>query len=88
MLAEYFYKEVETAELEWDKRAVDTVQGFLKIAEQWVSAHLHNPQAAAEVKEWVSLKIPEKIDFWHLVETAHPKEAFPDLAMGPEEKHR
>ncbi len=75
-------------ELQSHKRALDTVQGFLKIAEQWVSAHLHNPQVAVEVKDWVSFKLPEKIDFGHLVETAHPKEALPDLAVGPEERRR
>ena len=64
------------------------MQGFLKVAEQWVSVHLHNPQAAVEVKDWVSLKLPEKIDFLRLVETGHPKETLPELAVGPEERRR
>ena len=49
-------------------RAYDISQDLLNIAKEWVSVHLHNPQVAADVKEWVSLKLPDKIDFEHLVE--------------------
>lgn len=76
------------AQLEQNEIASDTVRGFLKIVEQWLYVHLNNPKAAKEVENWVSLKLPKKIDFSHLVETARPKETVSELVVGPEEKHR
>jgi NADPH-dependent glutamate synthase beta subunit-like oxidoreductase/NAD(P)H-flavin reductase len=76
------------AELGQYESARDTAQNFLKIAEQWVYAHLRNPQDSPKIKDWVSLKIPEKIDFLHLVDTVHPKETLSEIAVGPEEKRR
>ncbi len=74
-------------ELEQYERVANTAQDFLKIAEKWISAHFHNPHAT-DVKEWVSFKIPEKIDFLHLVKINHPKETISDLVIGPEERRR
>jgi NADPH-dependent glutamate synthase beta subunit-like oxidoreductase/NAD(P)H-flavin reductase len=76
------------ADLERYEMARDTVQGLLKIAQQWVYVHIHNPQMSIEVKDWVSFKIPDKINFMHLVETVHPKESVPDLVVGPDERRR
>lgn len=76
------------SDFELPEKGRDTVQGFLKIAEQWISAHLHNSQTGAEVEDWVSLRLPERIDHWHLVKIDRPKETIPELAVGPAERHR
>jgi len=76
------------SDFELPEKARDTTRNFLKIAEQWVSVHLHNSEAGAEVKDWVSFRLPEKIDYWRLVKTDHPKKTIPELAVGPEETRR
>ena len=68
------------------ERAYDISQDLLNIAKEWVSAHLHNPQVSADVKEWVSLKLPDKIDFEHLVEVR--KGFRTGCFEGPEEGRR
>jgi NADPH-dependent glutamate synthase beta subunit-like oxidoreductase/NAD(P)H-flavin reductase len=68
------------------KIAFDISQVLLNIAKEWLSAHLHNPKVAAEVKDWVSLKLPEKIDFEHLVDVR--KSLGMGRLDGPEEGRR
>jgi NADPH-dependent glutamate synthase beta subunit-like oxidoreductase/NAD(P)H-flavin reductase len=82
------FDSVVTSDFELPEKALETTKGFLKIAEQWVYVHLHNSRAGAEVKDWVSFKLPEKIDYLRLVKTDHPRETIPELAVGPEEGHR
>ncbi|MFQ5750421.1 MAG: FAD-dependent oxidoreductase [bacterium] len=74
------------AELEQYQRAFDISQDLLNIAKEWVLAHLHNPQTVAEVKDWVSLKLPEKINFEHLVEVRKGLQT--SRLEGPKERRR
>ncbi len=74
------------AELERYERALDISHDLLNTAKEWISVHLHNPQVATVVKEWVSLKLPEKIDFEHLVEV---RKGFQTNSLeGPKEGRR
>jgi NADPH-dependent glutamate synthase beta subunit-like oxidoreductase/NAD(P)H-flavin reductase len=75
-------------ELEDYPKAQETVQKLIKIPEQWVYAHRHGSEAHAQVKSWLSFKFPEKVDFFNLVKTVHPKEDQPELMVGPEETQR
>ncbi|WDT80933.1 MAG: hypothetical protein MPW14_03905 [Candidatus Manganitrophus sp.] len=67
--------------------AAETATRLLQIPEQWVALHAHRADAKGRVKEWVSFRFPEKIDFMHLVETRPIKEDLPEAVQGPE-KHR
>lgn len=74
--------------LESDEIAYETTQRFLKIAQKWFLTHFHNHNASDETRDWVSFKLPEKIDFLQLVKKTHPKHNVPELAVGPEESRR
>ncbi|HLB95104.1 MAG TPA: FAD-dependent oxidoreductase, partial [Nitrospiria bacterium] len=77
-----------SSELEDYPKAQETVQKLLKIAEQWVYAHEHKPEAHKEVKDWASFKFPEKVDFFNRVKTVRLKADLPELFVGPEETRR
>jgi len=61
---------------------------LLHIPEQWVALHAHRSDAKPHVKEWVSFRFPEKIDFMHLVEIHPSKPDLPEAIQGPEERRR
>ncbi len=68
--------------------AAQAATRLLQIPERWVAAHAHRPDARHHVKEWVSFRFPEKIDFLHLVETNPVRAELPESAQGPEEHRR
>ncbi|MDC4224205.1 MAG: hypothetical protein MPW15_08245 [Candidatus Manganitrophus sp.] len=68
--------------------AAEAATRLLDIAEQWVALHAYRADAKPRVKEWVTFRFPEKIDFMHLVETHPTREDLPESIRGPEERRR
>ena len=68
--------------------AAEAATRLLQIPEQWVALHAHRADAKQRVKEWVSFRFPEKIDFLNLVETDSTREDLPEAIQGPEERRR
>ncbi len=68
--------------------AAEAATRLLQIPEQWVALHAHRADAKPRVKEWVTFRFPEKIDFMHLVETHPTREDLAESIQGPEEHRR
>ncbi len=77
-----------SSELEDYPKAQDTAQKLLTVPEKWVYAHEHKPEVHKEVKDWVSFKFPEKVDFFNRVKTVHLREDLSEWLVGPEETRR
>ena len=66
--------------------------GFLeKLLERyavWCHARLKVPALRAGIHGWVSFKLPETLDYQHLVRTERPNPALPEERVGPPEHRR
>ena len=71
-----------------DEAGSEVVRSLLRIAEQWVCAHFHQPEGRRAVSEWASFKLPEKLDFLRLVETVRTPDERGEFIQGPEETRR
>jgi len=70
-------------------------EGLLKLLESlleryalWCRVRRAVPALAAGIREWPSFKLPETLDYQHLVETERPRPDLPEERVGPEWRHR
>ncbi|HTR03857.1 MAG TPA: FAD-dependent oxidoreductase [Thermoanaerobaculia bacterium] len=70
----------------------DALLGFLeKLLERyavWCHARLKVPALRAGIHGWVSFKLPETLDYRHLVRTERPNPDLPEERVGPPEHRR
>jgi len=70
-------------------------EGLLKLLESlleryalWCKVRRHVPELAAGIRDWPSFRLPETLDYQHLVETERPRPELPEERIGPEWRHR
>ena len=70
-------------------------EGLLKVLETlleryaaWCRLRLAVPELSASIREWASFRLPETLDYQHLVETERPRPELPEERIGPEWRHR
>jgi NADPH-dependent glutamate synthase beta subunit-like oxidoreductase/NAD(P)H-flavin reductase len=49
----------------------------------WCHLRREHPALRAAIRDWVSFKLPETLDYQHLVETERPNPALPEERVGP-----
>ena len=54
----------------------------------WCHLRREHPALKAEVAHWVSFKLPETLDYQHLVETERPNPDLPEERVGPLDRRR
>jgi len=55
------------------------IRGLLRLVEEWCGIRLHDPSRRDDVASWTSFRLPQSLDYEHLVHTSHP-------AQHPEEQ--
>lgn len=60
--------------------------GILELFEQWTAAHYYRKTAA--MKDWVCFRVPQPLDYNHLVELDTTNSPVPDTNLGPQEQYR
>ncbi|MBL8151558.1 MAG: FAD-dependent oxidoreductase, partial [Blastocatellia bacterium] len=75
----------EEERLENDYEFIKRVLGLL---EAWVYVRYHSTESHDEVKDWVSYKQPEHLDYTHLVHINRPKQDMKELIVGFEDRLR
>ena len=70
-------------------------EGLLKVLEAlleryaaWCRLRLAVPELSARIREWASFRLPETLDYQHLVETERPRPELPEERVGPGWRHR
>ena len=48
------------------------IRGLLRIVEEWCGIRLHDSSRRADVASWISFRLPQGLDYEHLVHTSHP----------------
>ncbi len=71
-----------------DEAALEFLETLLSRYAAWCKARLHDPNLRAEVSGWVSFRLPEPVDFHHLVETERPEPGLPETRVGPAHRRR
>ena len=73
----------------------DDDEGLLKLLESlleryavWSRVRREVPERAAAIRDWPSFRLPETLDYQHLVETGRPRPDLPEERVGPEWRHR
>jgi NADPH-dependent glutamate synthase beta subunit-like oxidoreductase/NAD(P)H-flavin reductase len=70
----------------------DSILAFLeKVLEQyafWCHVRREHPALRGEVAHWVSFKLPETLDYQHLVDTDRPNPDLPEERVGPADRRR
>ena len=54
----------------------------------WCHLRREHPALRAGVRDWVSFRLPENLDYQHLVETERPNPALPEERVGPSDRRR
>ncbi len=66
--------------------------GFLeKTLEQyafWCHLRREHPRLEPEIRAWISFRLPETLDYQHLVQTQRPNAALPEERIGPPSRRR
>ena len=71
-----------------DEAALEFLEALLSRYAAWCKARLHDPTLRAEIAGWVSFRLPEPVDFHHLVATDRPDSALPEARVGPVGRRR
>jgi len=85
LLSDFLVGDPDQISIEQEARFI---QGLVGLLEDWTAAVAHDERGRGKIKDWVSFKQPENLDYQHLVRTIHPKSEMPELSAGPEEKLR
>jgi len=64
-----------------EKQAIAVEMDAVK---RWCAAHVHHPR----YRDWVVFRFPETLDAMHLVHVVRPKDALPELMIGPDDELR
>ena len=64
------------------------VEQILTALEDWSAARRSDPAGRAEIRSWVSYRLPENLDYQHLVEVERPDPALPEEMLGPAGRRR
>ncbi len=75
-----------SALLSEEKEKKETAAPTIALLEQWCVARYY--QRFDEVKDWVSYKFPETMEYEHLVKFEQPEPALPEKMIGPGERYR
>ncbi len=69
-----------------DREKADTgaVAGEIEALKRWCASRLHHPS----YRDWVIFRLPEKVDYWHLVEVQRPDVRRPESMFGPDRRLR
>jgi NADPH-dependent glutamate synthase beta subunit-like oxidoreductase/NAD(P)H-flavin reductase len=54
----------------------------------WCRLRREHPGLSAEVRDWVSFRLPETLDYQHLVRTERPDPQLPEARVGPADHRR
>jgi NADPH-dependent glutamate synthase beta subunit-like oxidoreductase/NAD(P)H-flavin reductase len=70
----------------------DELLGFLeRLLERyafWCQLRRQHPTLRKEIRGWISFRLPETLDYHHLVKTERPNPSLPEERIGPAERHR
>lgn len=64
------------------------VHGLVGLIEDWSAAVAYDAQGKIKIRDWVSFRRPENLDYQHLVRVAQPQSEMAELFTGPEENLR
>src|SRR5262245_239388 len=48
------------------------IRGLLRLVEEWCGMRLHDSSRRSDVAGWISFRLPQSLDYEHLVHTSHP----------------
>ncbi|MCI0410763.1 MAG: hypothetical protein L0191_19750, partial [Acidobacteria bacterium] len=48
------------------------IRGLLRLVEEWCGIRLHDSSRRGDVASWISFRLPQSLDYEHLVHTSHP----------------
>ena len=68
--------------------ALALVAGIMRDVESALKLRMTDPVWRRSISGWSSFRLPEKLAFDALVETARPDPSLPERRVGPEERHR
>jgi NADPH-dependent glutamate synthase beta subunit-like oxidoreductase/NAD(P)H-flavin reductase len=71
-----------------DDGLLELLESLLERYALWCRVRREVPALAAEVRQWPSFRLPETLDYQHLVETERPRADLPEERIGPEWRHR
>ncbi len=54
----------------------------------WCRLRREHPGLSREVRDWVSFRLPEALDYQHLVATERPDPSLPEARVGPHDRRR
>jgi NADPH-dependent glutamate synthase beta subunit-like oxidoreductase/NAD(P)H-flavin reductase len=54
----------------------------------WCRLRREHPGLSGEIRDWVSFRLPESLDYQHLVATERPDPALPEARVGPLDRRR
>jgi NADPH-dependent glutamate synthase beta subunit-like oxidoreductase/NAD(P)H-flavin reductase len=71
-----------------DESALEFLEALLARYALWCKARVHDPELRRAIAGWVSFRLPEPVDFHHLVETDRPDPNLPEVRVGPVRRRR
>ena len=64
------------------------LEAILDAYARWCRARMARPDLRREIAGWASFRLPETLDYHHLVETERPNAALPEERIGPPSRRR
>jgi NADPH-dependent glutamate synthase beta subunit-like oxidoreductase/NAD(P)H-flavin reductase len=77
-----------TAPDDRDESLLAFLEQMLELYAVWSHLRLEHPALRKEIASWISFKLPEPLDYQHLVATERPNPALPEERVGPPDRRR